>query len=330
MGLNWHRQAETGFLANFVFFLYNKKKALRNGIVESLLKECKLCPRNCKVNRLIGEKGVCGADGTLKVARAALHFWEEPCISGEKGSGTVFFSHCNLKCIYCQNCEISRGEAGKEITVQRLSDIFLELQQKGANNINLVTPTHYIPQIIKAVKTAREKGLNLPIVYNTSGYETPENIRLLAGTVDIYLTDFKYMDKTLAKLFSKAEDYPDYAKKALDEMFLQVGTPVFNDDDILQKGIIVRHLLLPAHLKDSKQILNYLYERYQNKIYYSLMNQYTPMKKLDYPELNKKVSNKEYQDLIDHAIDLGIENGFVQEGETNKKSYIPPFDNEGV
>ena len=288
--------------------------------------KCTLCPKKCQVDRT-EKAGICGATDKIKVARAALHFWEEPCISGDKGSGTVFFSYCPLKCVYCQNFEISNGNAGKEITVERLSEIFLELQNKGAHNINLVTPTHYVTEIIEALKLA--KGLKIPVVYNTSGYENVETLKLLKGFVDIYLVDFKYMDVDLAKKYSKVSDYPEVAKKAIEEMVNQVGEAQFKGD-IMQKGVIVRHLLLPSHLDDSKEILKYLFETYENRIFYSLMSQYTPVRETEFSCLNRKVTEEEYESLIDFAVDLGIENGFIQEGEASDESFIPPFDNEGV
>ncbi len=290
------------------------------------MSECTLCPKKCNADR-IKNKGFCGATDKIKVARAALHFWEEPCISGDKGSGTVFFSYCPLKCVYCQNFDISRGNAGKEITTERLSQIFLELEQKGAHNINLVTPTHYATEIIKALKLA--KDLKIPVVYNTSGYESVETLKLLKGFVDIYLVDFKYMDKELAKKYSKVPDYPDVAKKAVREMVNQVGEAEFKDG-IMQKGVIVRHLLLPSHLDDSKEILKYLFDSYGNEIFYSLMSQYTPVRETGYACLNRKVTEEEYESLVDFAVDLGIENGFIQEGEASSESFIPQFDNEGV
>lgn len=298
---------------------------------EDLLRECRLCPRNCGVNRLAGKIGICGVDARLFVARAALHYWEEPCISGENGSGAVFFSGCGLHCVYCQNREISNGESGKEISIERLAQIFLELRQKGANNINLVTPTHYLPHIIEAVRLAKSKGLRLPIVYNTSGYEKVESLRMLEGVVDIFLPDFKYRDPEPAQKYSRAPDYFDVAAAALDEMVRQAGTPQFDENGMMQKGVIVRHLILPGHTGDSKDIVRYLYERYGDKIYISLMNQYTPMKSVSsIPELNRKLSDKEYDEVVDYAVSIGVENGFIQEGGTAEESFIPPFDNEGV
>jgi putative pyruvate formate lyase activating enzyme len=267
----------------------------------------------------------------LMVARAALHMWEEPCISGEEGSGTVFFSGCNMGCIYCQNHDIARGLAGKKITVKRLADIFLELQEKKTNNINLVTPTHYVPQIIDAISLARSKGLILPIVYNSSSYEKVETLKLLKGYVDIYLPDMKYMDQKPAAKYSNCMDYFDYAAAAIAEMVHQTGEPEFDDRGIMNKGVIVRHLTLPGYLNDSKKIIKYLHETYGNSIYISIMNQYTPMEAVrEYKEIDRKITEKEYDELVDYAIGLGVENGFIQEGETATESFIPPFNGEGV
>ncbi|BCJ93772.1 radical SAM protein [Anaerocolumna cellulosilytica] len=296
-----------------------------------LLEDCTLCPRNCHVNRLKGEIGRCRVSGELMVARAALHMWEEPSISGETGSGTVFFSGCSLGCVYCQNHNIAAGMAGKKITIERLAEIFLELQEKKANNINLVTPGHYVPQIMNAIELSKSRGLELPIVYNTSSYEKAETLKLLEGYIDIYLPDMKYYDKAIAKKYSKAEEYFKYASEALQEMVRQVGKLTFREDGVLTKGVIVRHLTLPGYLTDSKKIIKYLYETYGDTIYISIMNQYTPLDKVkDYPEINRCISEKEYEELIDYAIELGIENGFIQEGETALESFIPEFNEEGV
>ena len=296
-----------------------------------LLKECRLCPRNCRVDRSNGQRGFCGAGALVRVGRAALHMWEEPCISGENGSGTVFFSYCTLQCVYCQNAQISQGHSGKEITVERLAEIFLELQQQGANNINLVTPTHYLPQITTALEIARNNGLRLPIVYNTSGYEKPEMIQKLEGYVDVYLPDFKYYSADAARRYSAAPDYIEVAKQALDVMVRQVGKPQFDDDGIMTKGVIVRHLILPGRYEESKQLLAYLHQQYGNDIYISLMNQYTPFAQVkNYPELNCKIPQKVYEQIIDYAVELGIENGFIQEEGTAEESFIPNFDGQGV
>jgi putative pyruvate formate lyase activating enzyme len=295
------------------------------------MESCVLCPRECRVNRSAGRKGVCGVPAEIYAARAALHMWEEPCISGEYGSGAVFFSGCPLGCRYCQNHLISEGKAGKTITVQRLAEIFLELQDQDAANINLVTPTHYTPQIIDAVCLSREKGLRLPIVYNCSGYEKAETLQSLEGIVDIYLTDFKYMEADLAKRYSRAVNYPEIAKAALAEMVRQQKTPVFDEDGMMKQGVIVRHLLLPGHVKNAKAVVRYVYETYGNDVYFSLMNQYTPpAQPVDIPELNRRVTRREYESLVDYAIDLGVENGFIQEGKTAKESFIPEFDCEGI
>lgn len=298
------------------------------------MEKCTLCPRNCFVNRKLGEKGICGQSNTLKVARAALHFWEEPCISGEKGSGAVFFSGCALHCVFCQNQEIANGSVGKEISKERLSEIFLELQEKGANNINLVTPGHFVPQIVPAIERARNQGLNLPIVYNTSSYENVDSIRKLEGIVDIYLPDFKYMSSSLSKKYSHAPDYSEVAKKVVAEMVRQTGAASFYEkegQELMQRGVIVRHLILPGCMEDSKNIIRYLHDAYGDTIYLSIMNQFTPLKNVEkYPELNRKLTEDEYDEVVDFAIDLGVENGFIQEGETAEESFIPDFNCEGV
>ncbi|MDF2906087.1 MAG: pyruvate formate lyase activator [Herbinix sp.] len=300
-------------------------------MLKEFMKECVLCPRECKVDRSNGNKGYCKVDEEIIVARAALHMWEEPCISGEEGSGTVFFSGCSLGCVYCQNYNIANGFAGKKITVERLSDIFLELQEKRANNINLVTPSHYVPQIINAIILARHKGLSLPILYNSSAYEKVDTIRLLEGYVDIYLPDLKYINSEPARMYSKAEDYFDYASTAIEEMVRQIGCAAFDDRGIMKKGVIVRHLLLPGYLQDSKKIIKYLYDAYGDTIYISIMNQYTPLSGMAaYPSMNRRISEEEYNELIDYAIEIGVENGFIQEDDTASESFIPEFNEEGV
>lgn len=292
---------------------------------------CLLCPRKCGINRSTGQTGVCGVSAEIRVARAALHYWEEPCISGEKGSGAVFFSGCSLHCVFCQNREISDGKAGKVISKERLSDIFLELKAKGANNINLVTPGQYIPDIVWAVSDARRRGMKLPIVYNTSGYEDAKELKLLEGIVDVYLPDFKYMDSALSAKYSRAKDYPSVAKQALSEMVRQQPDVVIDDaTGLIQKGVIVRQLLLPGHVNDAKAILKYLHDTYQNSIYISMMSQFTPIALKDYPEINRTVTRREYERLIDYAIKIGITNAFIQEGNVAKDSFIPAFDCEGV
>ena len=296
-----------------------------------LTERCELCPRKCGANRLAGKNGFCGGGKEVKVARAALHFWEEPCISGESGSGTVFFSGCTMRCVFCQNREISRGEAGKLISIERLSEIFLELQRKGANNINLVTPMHYAPQITSALDIARKNGLALPIVWNTGGWELPESVETVKNYADIWLTDFKYFDNSLAEKFSNAKNYFENASASLKKMLEQVGEPVFDDDGMMKKGIIVRHLVLPGHTDDSKKVLRWLWENFGDKIWISIMNQYTPLcSDKKFPELSRKVTDEEYDEVVDFAVSLGIENAFVQDGEAVSESFIPPFDLEGV
>ena len=300
--------------------------------MEHKISTCTLCPRECKANRIEGKAGYCGvAGGEIYLARAALHMWEEPCISGEEGSGTVFFSGCPLRCVYCQNYNIAHVRTGKAVSKERLAEIFLELQEKGANNINLVTPTHYTPEIVWAVKAARTTGLKIPVVYNCSGYEKVDTLKLLDGIVDIYLTDFKYMDSEIAKRYSHAPDYPEIAKIALKEMVHQIGEAVFSEEGMMQKGVIVRHLLLPGYINNAKAVVQYVYETYGDQVFLSLMNQYTPLQQVEnYPEINRRVTEEEYEELVDFAIEIGVENGFIQEGETSEESFIPEFNNEGV
>ena len=313
----------------------------------SLPTKCELCPRRCGVNRAAGEVGVCGADGRLLVARAALHFWEEPPISGEAGSGTIFFSHCPLHCCYCQNTEIAHGEVGREVTVERLAQMCLELQDAGALNVNFVTPTHYAPQVRSAVSLARERGLLLPAVWNTGGYETVEAIRANEGIVDVYLTDFKYADALLGERYSRVPDYPQRALAALDEMVRLVGAPRYDDyrgEERMACGVVVRHLMLPGCLEDSKCVVRLLHERYGAQVCLSLMNQYTPVLARAAeagsavaqgvlsrcPELAGVVPAAEYEELLDYADALGVEDYFWQEGGAAEESFIPPFDYTGV
>lgn len=292
---------------------------------------CLLCPRKCGINRSTGQTGVCDVSSEIKVARAALHYWEEPCISGKRGSGAVFFSGCSLHCVFCQNREISDGKAGKVISKERLSDIFMELADKGANNINLVTPGQYIPDIVWAVNDAKSRGMKLPIIYNTSGYENVTDLKLLEGIVDVYLPDFKYMDSTLSARYSRAKDYPSVAKKALSEMVRQQPDVVIDDaTGLIQKGVIVRQLLLPGHVNDAKAVLKYLYDTYHDHVYISMMSQFTPIALKDYPEINRTVTRREYERLVDYALEIGITNAFIQEGDVAKDSFIPAFDCEGV
>lgn len=324
----------------------------------SALSSCHLCPRNCGADRLSGKTGYCGQTATIRAARAALHFWEEPLLSGSNGSGAVFFSGCNLRCIFCQNHSIALGECGKEISIERLGDIFLELQDKGAHNINLVTGAPYIPHIKKALIDAKSRGLNIPIIYNSSGYESVEALKMLEGLIDIYLPDMKYFSSELSGAYSNAENYFEVASAAIAEMVRQVGEPVIKqisenagsnyvqDDSkqysipldyngeplqLMKKGVIVRHLLLPGQTKDTKKVLRYLHETYGDKIYISIMNQYTPLSQVsDIPELNRRVTDEEYDRVVNFAIKLGIENAFIQDGDTAKESFIPPFDFEGI
>lgn len=288
---------------------------------------CLLCPRKCGINRSTGQTGVCGVSSEIKVARAALHYWEEPCISGKRGSGAVFFSGCSLHCVFCQNREISDGKEGKVISKERLSDIFIELAGKGANNINLVTPGQYIPDIVWAVNDAKSRGMKLPIIYNTSGYENVTELKLLEGIVDVYLPDFKYMDSTLSARYSRAKDYPSIAKQALSEMVRQQPDVVIDDaTGLIQKGVIVRQLLLPGHVNDAKAVLKYLYDTYHDHVYISMMSQFTPIALKDYPEINRTVTKREYERLVNYALEIGITNAFIQEGDVAKDSFIPAFD----
>ena len=300
------------------------------------LSACDLCPRHCGADRLNDQKGFCGMPDTVMLSRAALHFYEEPCISGKEGSGAVFFTGCGLRCVYCQNFSISRGKGGFPVTIPELAEIFLDLQAQGANNMNLVTPTHYGVAIRRALRLARKKGLTVPAVYNTSGYETVEAIRYLQDDVDVYLTDFKYCTPALAKAFSGAEDYPEKAKAALREMVRVLekrGGDLnrFDERGMMKQGIVVRHLLLPGHVNESKAVLKYLHETYGDRIYYSIMNQYTPVREIPaHPELNRRVTKREYERLLDYALELGIRNAFIQDGKTQETSFIPAFDGTGV
>ncbi len=304
---------------------------------EELMHDCTLCPRRCHAQRRAGAVGYCGQTAEITAARAALHFWEEPCISGKQGSGAVFFSGCSLQCVFCQNHNIALGKAGRGISVQRLAQIFLELQEQGAANINLVTAAHFLPQVCLALDTAKAQGLSVPIVYNTSSYEEVSSLRMLEGLADIYLPDLKYRSEELARRFSHAPDYFEYACAAIAEMFRQVGPPVFDPHSgLMKRGLIVRHLLLPGQTADSKRILRYLHNTYGNDIYVSIMNQYTPLEHLtrlpepDRTILSRTVTAAEYQRVLKFARTIGIENGFFQEGETAAESFIPEFDSRGL
>ncbi len=292
---------------------------------------CNICPRNCNAERSERNFGICGAGDEIKIARAALHMWEEPPISGESGSGTIFFSGCNLKCIFCQNEDISHEKFGKEITEERLFEIMFELKEKGAHNINLVTPTHFAEKLIPVLERAKKEGLNIPILYNSSGYEKVETLKKLEGLIDIYMPDFKYWDSSLAMEYSKAKDYPKVAVEAISEMVRQQPKVVFGDDEMMKKGVLIRHMMLPGGLSDSKNILRFLFETYGESVYFSIMSQYTPTKAiLNHPVLKNRVTEEEYDALIDFCCDLGMENAFTQEGEAADESFIPPFTLEGI
>ncbi len=294
--------------------------------MREILKNCNLCPRNCLVDRTTSV-GACKAGDKLKVAYYSLHEWEEPVISGSRGSGTIFFSHCNLKCIFCQNKKISTGGYGKEISDEKFKDICLKLQDMGAHNINLVTPTHYVPIIGEVLQKIKGNELKIPIVYNTSSYENLHTLMMMRGIVDIYLADLKYYDDNLAKKYSHVSNYFDTATMAIDEMYRQVGNPEFDDDGIMKKGLIVRVLILPGHIEDAKKIIKYLYATFGNYIFISIMNQYTPIiNSKRYPNLNRKITDEEYDDVIKYALSIGVENAFIQEGETQDESFIPKFD----
>ncbi|WP_035149923.1 radical SAM protein [Clostridium tetanomorphum] len=296
-----------------------------------MLSKCELCPRNCRVNRLNNELGFCKSGKNILIALASLHHWEEPCISGTNGSGTIFFSNCNLNCVFCQNHQISQESVGKEISIEKLSQIFLTQQNKGAHNINLVTPSHYVPQIIDALKIAKKTGLKIPIVYNTNSYENLSTIKALNGYIDVYLPDLKYYNNTYSEKYSGVKNYFQYASKAIEEMVKQVGSPNFNKDGIMTKGVIIRHMMLPGLLFDSKKIIDYIYTTFKDSVYISIMNQYTPLNKsINYPEINKPVNPKHYDTFIDYCLSLGIKNAFIQEEGTVKESFIPKFDLKGI
>lgn len=300
--------------------------------IEFYLSDCTLCPRQCHVNRILGQTGFCGQTAEPAAARAALHYWEEPCISGSCGSGAVFFSGCSLQCIFCQNYRIAVGRCGTPVTQERLSEIFLELQEKGAANINLVTAGHFIPQVCRALEQARADGLHIPTVYNTGSYEKVSSLQLLDGLIDIYLPDLKYFSSDLSERYSRAPDYFLRASEAIREMLRQTRSPVVDTETGLMKsGVIVRHLILPGQTRDSKKILRFLHETFGNDIYISIMNQYTPMAQIsDFPELNQPVASEEYQRVLEFADKIGIEQGFFQEGGTVSESFIPSFDGEGL
>lgn len=290
---------------------------------------CNICPKNCNIDR---DKtvGFCRTSNTVKVARASLHFWEEPCISGTKGSGTVFFSGCNLRCCYCQNEKISHNLFGKEITVKDLADIFLKLQENMAHNINLVTPSHYLLQITKALDIVKDK-LQIPVVYNCGGYEKVSSLKYAEKYVDVYLTDIKYFDNELAEKYSNAKDYFETAISALDEMLMQKPKLIKDENGLLKQGVIVRHMVLPSHKDDSIELLRFLKERYgTDKFILSIMSQYTPYKELQFPELNRKITSLEYNRVIDEALNLGFTDSYMQDRQSAKEIYTPPFDLTGI
>lgn len=296
-------------------------------MTQSYYTSCTLCPRDCRTDRTVSA-GFCGCGAKIKAARAGLHYYEEPFLSGTRGSGTVFFSGCSLKCVFCQNIELSRDAYGFEITPGRLAEIFLEVQNMGAHNLNLVTGTHYSPSIAEALRSAKENGLSIPVLWNSSGYEKPETLRLLEGLVDIWMPDFKTLSPDTAGRYFHAPDYPDRAKEALAYM-VSVSELQFSGE-IMISGVLVRHLCMPKSLPDTKKVLRYLSETYGNRIWISLMNQYTPIGELPYPELNRKVSKRAYEAAVDYAIGLGIEQCMIQEGGTADASFIPAFDGTGI
>lgn len=291
------------------------------------LEKCNICPRNCHKNRILGEKGKCGATDKVKIALYSIHDFEEPCISGKRGSGTVFFSHCNLNCVFCQNYEISQQGKGKEITIEELAQIFLIQQKKQVENINLVTPTSYVLQIREAIKMARKNGLNIPILYNTNSYEKIETLKLLEGFIDIYLPDLKYADNGLAKHYSKAEHYFETATNAIKEMVRQVGMPQLNEKGIMQKGVMIRHLVLPNHLENSKKVLRWLKENMPKEIYISIMAQYFPTYLAKNMEnLNRKLTKEEWKEMNNYIEELEFENGYCQELGEHEEEYVPKWE----
>ena len=288
------------------------------------LEKCMLCPRNCGINRY-KDLGYCRISSDLMISYYSLHMWEEPIISGSSGSGTIFFTNCNLKCIFCQNEKISHNNYGKVISLDRLKEIMIELQDKGANNINLVTPTPYVPIIAELLHNIKDKKLKIPVIYNTSSYENRSTIKMMDGLVDVYLADFKYFDNKLGEKYSKCFNYRETAIDSIDEMYKQVGSPII-ENGLIRRGLIVRILVLPGEIEDAKKIINYLYDTYKDNIIISIMNQYTPIKKLKYDNLNRKLSEDEYNSVVNYAYDIGVRNAFIQEDDTQKDSFIPNFD----
>lgn len=291
------------------------------------LDKCEICPRKCKVNRNNNQIGWCKSTDRVKIGLYSTHYFEEPCISGDKGSGTVFFSNCTMNCIFCQNYEISQLGKGKEISIEELANIFIKQQEKGVHNINLVTPTSYVYQIIEAIKIAKAKGLNIPIVYNTNGYENIETIKALNGYVDVYLPDLKYAEEKLATEYSGAKNYFEVATKAIKEMIKQVGNIKLNEDGIIQKGVIIRHLVLPNHIENSKKVLLWIKQNLPNDIYVSIMAQYFPTYKAkENQELNRKLTKKEWKQIEKYVEEIDIENGFIQELGDHEEEYVPKWD----
>ena len=292
-----------------------------------MLDKCMICPRNCKVNRLNGQKGYCRSSDKMKIALASVHKFEEPCISGTEGSGTIFFSNCNLKCIYCQNHDISQENVGKEVSVERLAQIMLEQQNRNVNNINLVTPTMYVYQIIDSIKIAKENGLKIPIIYNSNGYENIDTIKMLNGYIDVYLPDLKYYLDEVAIKYSEAPNYFNIATKAIKEMYNQVGTVKFDERGIIQKGVIIRHLILPNHIKNTKNILKWIKDNFDDKVFVSIMAQYFPTYKAKYDDLiNRKLSIREYREIENYIYSLDLKNGYMQEIGKHEEEYVPKFD----
>lgn len=291
-----------------------------------ILAKCTICPHNCEINRLDGQIGRCKSKETVKIALYSTHNFEEPCISGKKGSGTVFFSNCNMNCVFCQNYEISQQGKGKEITIEELANIFIKQQEKNVENINLVTPTSYVPQIIEAIKIARKNGLIIPIVYNTNGYEKVETLKMLEGYINIYLPDLKYSDNILAKRLSKVDNYFEIATDAIKEMYRQVGYPVFNKEGIMQKGMIIRHLVIPNHILNSRRVLKWINDN-MNDVYVSIMAQYFPTYKAkEIEDINRKLSKKEYEEIENYLYRLNLKNGYIQELGEHEEEYVPKWE----
>ncbi len=296
-----------------------------------MLEQCMLCPHNCKVNRLNGEVGRCKCSNKIKIALVSLHKFEEPCISGENGSGTIFFSNCNLNCMFCQNYEISHKGKGYEITIEELAKIFIEQQKNGAHNINLVTPTMYVVQIIEALKIAKKEGLNIPVIYNTSSYENVETIKMLKGYIDVYLPDLKYYSNDLCKKYSKVNNYFENATKAIQEMYTQVGKPIFNENGMIIKGVIIRHLILPNYIQNTKNILKWIKENMPEDVYISIMTQYFPAyKAIEDDKINRKINRKEYKCIENYLYLLDLKNGYMQDfiENDNEEKYVPNFKKE--